>query len=112
MATTTREGKKELSGDEIVALCRKHTLFEWSVQTKVDPKVVKAIQDQAATLAYANPFMATEARALLGARLAGITPGDMDTFFFTNGGADAVENAVRIARVVTGRHKLYVYLAS
>ena len=133
-----------MTGDEIVALCRKHTLYEWSVQTKVDPipvaraqgvyfwtpegkrfldfnsqlmctnvghshpRVVQAIQEQAATLAYANPFMATEARARLGAKLAAITPGDMDSFFFTNGGAEAVENAIRIARVVTGRHKILV----
>ena len=133
-----------LTGDEIVALCRKHTIYEWSVQTKVDPipvsraegvyfwtpegkrfldfnsqlmctnvghshpRVVKAIQDQAATLAYANPFMATEVRARLGQKLASITPGDMDSFFFTNGGAEAVENAIRIARVVTGRHKVLV----
>jgi taurine---2-oxoglutarate transaminase len=131
-----------LTGDEIVALCREHTLFEWSIQPKVvpipvaraegvyfwtpegkrfldfnsqlmctnighsHPKVVRAIQDQVATLAYANPFMATEPRARLGAKLAAITPGDMSTFFFTNGGAEAVENAVRIARVVTGRHKI------
>jgi taurine--2-oxoglutarate transaminase len=72
------------------------------------PKVVKAIQDQAAVLAYANPFMASEPRARLGAKLAEITPGDMDTFFFTNGGAEAVENAMRIARLVTGRHKILV----
>jgi taurine---2-oxoglutarate transaminase len=133
-----------LTGDEMVALCRKHTLYEWSVQTKVDPipvaraegvyfwtpegkrfldfnsqlmctnvghshpRVVKAIQDQAATLAYANPFMATEVRARLGEKLASIAPGDMDSFFFTNGGAEAVENAIRIARVVTGRHKILV----
>jgi taurine--2-oxoglutarate transaminase len=70
------------------------------------PKVVQAVQQQVATLAYANPFMATEPRARLGAKLAEITPGDMSTFFFTNGGAEAVENAVRIARVVTGRHKI------
>jgi taurine--2-oxoglutarate transaminase len=131
-----------LTGEEIVALCREHTLFEWSIQPKVDPipvaradgvyfwtpeggrfldfnsqlmctnighshpKVVQAVQQQVATLAYANPFMATEPRARLGAKLAEITPGDMSTFFFTNGGAEAVENAVRIARVVTGRHKI------
>ena len=70
--------------------------------------MVKAIQEQAATLAYANPFMATEVRARLGAKLAEITPGDIDTFFFTNGGAEAVENAIRVARVVTGRHKILV----
>jgi len=70
------------------------------------PKVVRAIQEQAATLTYANPSMATEPRARLGAKLAAITPGDIDTFFFTNGGAEANENAIRIARTVTGRHKI------
>src|SRR3981189_3002849 len=71
-----------------------------------DPRVVQAITDQAATLAYANPFMATEVRARLGAKLAEITPGDIDTFFFTNGGAEANENAIKIARFFTGRHKI------
>jgi taurine--2-oxoglutarate transaminase len=71
-----------------------------------DPRVVKAIQEQAATLAYANPFMATEPRARLGAKLAEIAPGDIDVFFFTNGGADANENAFKIARAVTGRQKI------
>ena len=41
-------------------------------------------------------------------RASKITPGDIDTFFFTNGGADANENAIRIARLVTGRHKILV----
>ncbi len=57
-------------------------------------------------MAYANPFMATEVRARLGAKLAAIAPGDIDVFFFTNGGADANENAIKIARAVTGRHKI------
>ena len=70
------------------------------------PRVVKAIQEQVATLAYANPFMATEPRALLGEKLAEITPGDIDVFFFTNGGAEANENAIKIARQYTGRHKI------
>lgn len=131
-----------LTGQEIVELCRRHTLFEWSAQAHVDPipvarakgihfwtpegkrfidfnsqlmcvnighgdeRVIRAIQDQAAQLAYANPFMATEARARLGQKLAEVTPGDIDTFFFTNGGAEANENAIRIARLVTGRHKI------
>jgi taurine--2-oxoglutarate transaminase len=69
-------------------------------------RVIQAIQEQAATLAYTNPFMATEPRARLGARLAGLTPGDIDVFFFTNGGAEANENAVKLARQVTGRHKI------
>src|SRR5688500_16274387 len=62
-----------------------------------DPRVVKAIQDQAAVLPYVNPFMATEPRARLGAKLAELTPGDIDVFFFTNGGAEANENAFKIA---------------
>jgi taurine--2-oxoglutarate transaminase len=70
------------------------------------PRVIKAIQEQAATLAYANPFMATEPRALLGEKLASLTPGDIDAFFFTNGGAEANENAIKIARMYTGRHKI------
>src|SRR5262250_2543270 len=138
MTTTTQT----LSGQEIVDLCRRHTLFEWSAQAAVDPipvahakgiyfytpegkrfidfnsqlmcvnighgdeRVIRAIQQQAATLAYANPFMATEVRARLGAKLAEIAPGDIDTFFFTNGGAEANENAIRIARMFTGRQKI------
>src|SRR5512140_2500270 len=70
------------------------------------PRVIRAIQEQAETLAYANPFMATEPRARLGAKLAEITPGDIDAFFFTNGGAEANENAVKIARMYTGRQKI------
>ena len=50
--------------------------------------------------------MATEARARLGAKLAAITPGDIDVFFFTNGGAEANENAIKLARLSTGRHKI------
>ena len=44
--------------------------------------------------------MATEVRARLSAKLAELTPGDIDAFFFTNGGAEANENAIRIARLV------------
>jgi taurine---2-oxoglutarate transaminase len=131
-----------MSGEEIVELCRRHTLFEWSAQAAVDPipmarakgiyfwtpegkrfidfnsqlmcvnighgdeRVVRAINEQASTLPYANPFMATEVRARLGQKLAEITPGDIDAFFFTNGGAEANENAIRIARLFTGRHKI------
>src|SRR5260370_1390822 len=48
----------------------------------------------------------TEVRARLAVKLAEITPGDIDAFFFTNGGAEANENAIRIARMFTGRHKI------
>ncbi len=135
---------RPMNGAEMVELCKRHTMYEWSAQSKVDPipvaraegihfwtpegkkyldfnsqlmctnighshpRVVHAIQQQAANLCYANPFMATEPRARLGLKLAEIAPGDIDVFFFTNGGAEANENAIRIARVVTGRHKIMV----
>lgn len=70
------------------------------------PRVIEAIKRQLDSLPYVTPFMATEPRALLGAKLAEITPGDIDVFFFTSGGADANENAIRIARAVTGRRKI------
>jgi len=131
-----------MSGAEIVDLCRKYTLYEWSAQSTVAPipvqrskgiyfwtpegkrfidfnsqlmsvnighsdeRVVAAIVEQARQLPYANPFMAHEPRARLGAKLAEITPGDIDTFFFTNGGAEATENAIKIARSCTRRHKI------
>src|SRR6516164_1844256 len=139
MTTATAE---HLTSQEIIDLTKKHTLFEWSAQSKVDPipvarakgiyfytpddkrfidfnsqlmsvnighgdeRVIAAIHEQAQTLAYANPFMATEPRARLGAKLAELCPGDIDTFFFTNGGAEANENAIKIARFFTGRHKI------
>src|SRR6476661_4982396 len=71
-----------------------------------DERVINAIKKQAETLTYANPFMATDVRARLGAKLAELTPGDIDAFFFTNGGAEANENAFKIARAVTGRQKI------
>src|SRR5271163_4080685 len=101
---TTSIATPAMTGQEIVELTKRHTLFEWSAQSKVDPipvarakgiyfwtpegkrfidfnsqlmsvnighgdeRVVRAISEQAATLAYANPFMATEPRARLGDR--------------------------------------------
>ena len=70
------------------------------------PKVVKAIQEQAAKLTFASPGMATEPRGLLGKKLAEITPGDLKKTFFTLGGAEANENAIKIARFYTERHKI------
>ncbi len=131
-----------MTGADMVELCKRHTMFEWSAQAAVDPipvarakgvyfwtpegkryidfnsqlmcvnighgdeRVIRAMAEQMASLPYANPFMATEARARLGAKLAELTPGDIDVFFFTNGGADANENAIKIARAYTGRHKI------
>ena len=70
------------------------------------PRVVKAIQEQAAHFCTAHPAMATEPRASLGNLLARITPGDLTKAFFCTGGADANENAVKMARAYTGKHKV------
>ena len=69
-------------------------------------KVIRAIQDQAAQLAYAGPSMATEPRAKIGPLLAKHTPGDLNKFFFTLGGAEANENAIKLARQYTGKQKI------
>ncbi len=70
------------------------------------PHVVKAIQEQAAKLCYVNPSFATEPRGRLGELLAEVTPGKLTKTFFTNGGTDATENAMKIARLYTGRDKI------
>src|SRR3979490_283164 len=101
-----------MTGEQIVELCRRHTLFEWSAQSAVDPipvarakgiyfwtpegkrfidfnsqlmcvnighgdeRVIRAIQQQAASLAYANPFMATAVLARLRAKIAQLPTAD------------------------------------
>ena len=131
-----------VNAQDIAAACKRHSLFTWSAQSKVEPltmvsssgatfqcsdgkeyldlvaqsmsasvghqhpKVIAALKDQLDTLPYAAPAFATEVRARLSQRLARLCPGDLDTFLFTLGGADANENAIRIARAVTGRHKI------
>jgi taurine--2-oxoglutarate transaminase len=131
-----------LSADEIVALSKQYTLYDWMAQSAADPlpvdhakgvyfwttdgkryidfnsqlmsvnaghgdrRIIEAIKRQAEKLAYVNPFLAHEPRALLGKKLAELLPGDMDKVFFTLGGADANENAVKLARAVTGRYKV------
>lgn len=70
------------------------------------PKVIKAIQEQAAKLCFVHPGNATEARGLLGKKLAEVTPGNLKKTFFTLGGSEANENAIKIARFYTGRHKI------
>jgi taurine--2-oxoglutarate transaminase len=70
------------------------------------PKVVAAIKEQAEKLCTIGPPMATEARSTLARMLADVTPGDLQMSFFTNGGAEANENAIKLARWYTGRHKV------
>jgi len=71
-----------------------------------DQRVIDAIVEQARQLPFAGPPMATRPRAALGKLLAEITPGNLDRFLFTLGGADANENAIKLARAYTGRHKI------
>jgi taurine--2-oxoglutarate transaminase len=70
------------------------------------PKIVAAIKEQADKLCTIGPPMANESRSRLGRLLAEVTPGDLSVSFFTNGGAEANENAVKLARLATGRHKI------
>ncbi|MCX6459216.1 MAG: aspartate aminotransferase family protein [Actinobacteria bacterium] len=76
------------------------------------PKVIKAIQDQAAELATVAPQHANRARGEAAQRIAGLAPDGMNKIFFTNGGADAVENAIRMARLHTGRRKVLSFYRS
>jgi taurine--2-oxoglutarate transaminase len=68
--------------------------------------VIEAIVRQARELAFAAPAMATKPRAQLGQMLAEICPGDLNRFLYTLGGAEATENAIKLARAATGRHKI------
>jgi taurine---2-oxoglutarate transaminase len=70
------------------------------------PRVIEAIKEQADRLCTIGPPMASESRAALGRLLAEVTPGDLAMSFFTNGGAEANENAIKLARWYTGRHKV------
>ncbi|MDK1081205.1 MAG: aminotransferase class III-fold pyridoxal phosphate-dependent enzyme [Anaerolineae bacterium] len=70
------------------------------------PHVIKAIQEAVAKMGHAYPGIATEARAQLGELLREITPTEISKSFFTVGGADAVENAMKVARLYTGRQKI------
>ncbi|HWJ07890.1 MAG TPA: aspartate aminotransferase family protein [Nocardioides sp.] len=70
------------------------------------PKVVAAIQEQAATLATIGPATANLTRGEAAKRIAARAPEGLDKVFFTNGGADANENAIRMARLHTGRDKV------
>ena len=70
------------------------------------PQVVAAIQEQAAKLCTVAPQHANDARSEAARLIAERTPGDLNKIFFTNGGADANEHAVRMARLHTGRYKV------
>eukprot|EP00049_Salpingoeca_infusionum_P019278 m.361175 g.361175 ORF g.361175 m.361175 type:complete len:485 (-) comp19397_c0_seq1:552-2006(-) len=133
---------KTMSSEEMVQLCKDHTMYTWSAQAAVNPipishcdgvymyrpdgtrlldmnsqlmcsnighnnqRVIKAIQDQAAELAYVSPMTATRIRAKVGKKLADLMPGDIDKFLFCLSGAEANENAIKLARQYTGKSKI------
>ncbi|MDP9330661.1 MAG: aminotransferase class III-fold pyridoxal phosphate-dependent enzyme [Actinomycetota bacterium] len=136
------DDQRPLSAEEIVALSKRHTVYDWQAQSKAmptpieraegvyfyavdgtrfldfnsqlmgvnighgDKRVIEEIRKQAEKLPYISPFMAYETRARLGQKLATLWPGEMEKSFFTLGGAEANENAVRMARAYTGRQKI------
>src|SRR4029077_2428799 len=73
---------------------------------KGDRRVIDAISAQATKLQFVQPAFTTEIRARLGSKLAEPLPGDMDKLSCTRGGGEAVENAIKLARHATGRHKI------
>ena len=133
-----------LTGDQIVELSKRYTLYDWSAQSKImplpvdraegvyfwttdgtryldfnsqlmgvnighgDKRVIDAVAKQGEKLPYITPFAAFETRAVLGRKLASLWPGDLEKSFFTLGGAEANENAIRMARSFTGRQKIMV----
>ena len=76
------------------------------------PKVVRAIAEQAEKLCYIGAAFTDEPRATLARMLAEVTPGDLTKTLFTTGGTEAVESAIKMARLYTGRHKILTYWRS
>jgi len=70
------------------------------------PKVREAMKAQIDKLLYVWPGAATDVRARVSQKLSEVVPGDLNTFFYTLGGAEANENAIKAARLYTGRHKI------
>lgn len=131
-----------MSTDEMVRLCKQHTMYTWTKNDAVDPlpvaraegiymytpdgqriidfnsqlmcvnighghpRVLDAMKAQMEQLTYVYPGTATPVRARMGKLLSDITPGNINRFFFTIGGAEANENAIRAARLYTGRSKI------
>ncbi len=75
-------------------------------------RIGKAVARQMEELSYVYPGMATDVRGKLGKKLAEISPGDLKKTFFTLGGAEAIENAIKLARMYTGRSKIITHYRS
>jgi len=77
-----------------------------------DQRITDAIAKQMEEVSYVFPGMATDVRGKLGKKIAEITPGNLTKSFFTLGGAEAIENAIKLARIYTGRHKIITHYRS
>jgi len=71
-----------------------------------DQRITDAVANQMKEVSYVYPGIATDVRGKLGKKIAEITPGNLTKSFFTLGGAEAIENAIKLARIYTGRHKI------
>ena len=71
-----------------------------------DQRVTDAVVKQMQEVTYVTPSCVTKVRGELGKKLAGICPGDLNKAFFTLCGATSIENAIKLARLYTGRHKI------
>jgi taurine--2-oxoglutarate transaminase len=72
------------------------------------PRVTEAVLRQMQAVSYVTPSSVTRVRGELGKKLAEITPGNLRKTLFTTGGADSIDNAIKLARLYTGRHKIIV----
>lgn len=75
-------------------------------------RITQAVSRQMEKLSYVYPGMATEVRGELGKKLAEITPGNLTKALFTLGGSESIENAMKLARIYTGRHKIITHYRS
>ncbi|MCP4178027.1 MAG: aminotransferase class III-fold pyridoxal phosphate-dependent enzyme [bacterium] len=69
--------------------------------------ILNAMKEQMDKCTYVGPMFATEPKALLAKKISEVTPGDLNHVFFTNGGAESIENAIKSAKWYTGRNKIY-----
>ena len=136
-----------MNADEMIELCKKHSMYTWSAGNAVapipieraegvfmyepsgkrhydfnsqlmsvnighhHPKVREAMKDQVDKLLCMFSRNRHRGRARLSKKLADLVPGNINTFFYTLGGAEANENALKAARYYTGRHKFSVVIA-
>lgn len=75
-------------------------------------RITDAVTRQMQKLSYVYPGMVTEVRGELGKMLADLTPGNLTKTLFTLGGSEAIENAIKLARMYTGRHKIIAHYRS